>query len=419
MQGISSIANVTDSGVKEAFETITQMLDGSTINEASKKLKNLKLNPDLATEILESAKSANFLKGTTEEIEDGIKKVGQSSSYIDDLGYAFTGLGQSIKTGLSSLWSFAIANPVIAGIAAIGVAMIGAILISDKFIETYDKASEKAKESADAYNTTKSELESLDSELKTTESRLKELQKLQNDGTITVAEEEELKRLQITNEELQREYDIKKKLAELQKEQASKDAENALNKSDVSVASTYDDKGNKYHEGSKIYDANAKGMTDADALEASIAKVKEFREEIAKLQEKQANAKSQKEFDKIQKDIDKYQSAIDDMESDMGTRAQNISDNLQSISNKDSELYKKNSKVIEEYLNMNSSSTADELERINDALKETLSFTETLSGIQSLSDGLDQLDKIYADVKDEEYFDFYCSRNGRMEFHER
>ncbi len=52
---------------------------------------------------------------------------------------------------------------------------------------------------------------------------------------------------------------------------------------------------------------------------------------------------------------------------------------------------------------------------VNETMAETdtpLSFTDTLSQVQSLSKGLDQLDKIYADVKDKEGFDWASILNN-------
>lgn len=403
---------------KDAFKSLRDSLKGLSVDEATKKLGDLKLNPELTKELLEAARNGDLLTGTADEIADKMKKVGKSSSFVDDLGLAFSGLTNSIKSAGSSLLSFIVANPWIAAATGIGAAMIGAILISDRFIETYDEASEKAKESANAYSTTKSELESLSSELKTTQERLQELQKLQDSGAIAPTEEEELKRLQITNEELEREYNIKKKLAELQKTQANDDAENALNKNDASTASMYDDKGNKYVEGSKMYDSQVESMTDADALEADMKKVEDFNKKIIELKEKQASDDiTQKEFDKLQKEIDKYESAIDDMESDMRTRAQNISNNLQNVSNKDSELYKKNTLIVEKYLNIDNSTTADSLNGINSALQETnkgFSKSEMVSQLNNMSEGFEELGKIYESIADSDPFDFKLLDNDNF-----
>lgn len=403
---------------KDAFKSLRDSLKGLSVDEATKKLGDLKLNPELTKELLKAAKNGDLLTGTADEISDGIKKVGQSSSFVDDLRLAFKGLGASIKSGLSSLVSFAMTNPMAAIAIGTVAAMTAAIVLSDKWIVSYSEANEKAKESADAYNQTKGAIDSLNSELKTTQSRLEELQKLQDSNSLSVDEEEELKNLQLKNEELERELRLKEHLAELQGNQANNDATEALNKTDFSVASMYDSEGNKYQEGSKIYDANVQSLTDAEAIEANIAKIEEFNAKIAELKNKQGESTtSQSEFDKLQKDIDRYEKAIIDIETDTNTRAQNISDNLQGLSDKDSELYKKNTLIVEKYLNIDNSTTADSLNGINSALQETnkgFSKSEMVSQLNNMSEGFEELDKIYASIKDSDPFDFKLLDNDNF-----
>ena len=130
-------------GRNDGFNAIRDSLKGLKIDEAKKKLEDLGLNPNLSKELLEAANNGKLLKGSADEIADGIEKVGKSSSFVDDLGLAFSGLTNSIKSAGSSLLSFIVANPWIAAATGIGAAMIGAILISDGFIEIYDEASKK------------------------------------------------------------------------------------------------------------------------------------------------------------------------------------------------------------------------------------------------------------------------------------
>lgn len=386
LEGFSNLQSYLKSGGElENFNIIRDSLKDLDIKTASRQLQDLKLNPELSKQVLIAAKNTNLLKGSVSEITEGIENFQYSSSIVDDLSSTFTGLESSVKSGLSSMVSFATANPYIAALIGIGAALTTAIAISGQFIETYDEANEKAKESAKAYEETQNTIHSLNSELQTSKERLEELQKLQDSGSITATEKEELELLKNKNVELERELKIQEKIAEMQRQEANTDAINALNKTDASVASMYDDKGNKYHKGTKMYDANVSSKTDAEALEASTQKIDAFKNEIEVLQEKQLHTKTQREFDKIQKDIDRYNAAIKDLETDMITRSQNISDHLQNVSDKTSKVYEDNSDALDKYLNEDLSKTENQIVSMKESLdgSTTLIFEANLDGVQT------------------------------------
>lgn len=75
-------------GSLDDFYKIVNSLDGLKVDEASKKLKNLKNNPDLSVDLLDAAKNADLLKGSADEIEEGIKKVGSSTDEVAGMGLA-------------------------------------------------------------------------------------------------------------------------------------------------------------------------------------------------------------------------------------------------------------------------------------------------------------------------------------------
>lgn len=93
------------------------------------------------------------------------------------------------------------------GIAAAVGALFKGI---DYLIHRTERMQEALQESVDKFKSVSDELKSLQEELKTTSERLEELQKLADNGTISVAEETELENLKKTNKELARKIALKK-----------------------------------------------------------------------------------------------------------------------------------------------------------------------------------------------------------------
>ena len=85
----------------------------------------------------------------------------------------------------------------------------------DALVITQKEARESIQKTIDAYKEAESELQSLQSELSTTQDRIKELQELAESGSISIVEQEELRDLQIENDRLERQLELKERLAKL------------------------------------------------------------------------------------------------------------------------------------------------------------------------------------------------------------
>ena len=117
------------------------------------------------------------------------------------LGAAFKGLGASIWASVKAMWAFLTTNPV--GWAILAAASIFVVVKAfDAITTTVGEASDALEESQKSLEETTSKLESLQSELKTANERIAELQKLADDGTITLIEQNELEKLKKANDEL-------------------------------------------------------------------------------------------------------------------------------------------------------------------------------------------------------------------------
>ena len=150
---------------------------------------------------------------------------------LDDISGKFTTLGADVQ---KSTGMFESAGNIIKGffasikgyipILAVAGTAFAAFKLWDYSQTGYTRASEKLDKSSGEYETTKSELNSLNSQLDETKSRIEELQSMKKDGTITVADEAELSKLQQQNSELERQVALKESLAKKQAEVVAKDA---------------------------------------------------------------------------------------------------------------------------------------------------------------------------------------------------
>lgn len=130
-----------------------------------------------------------------------------------------------LKDVIGGLWTtitkFAAANPLFTAMIAVGAAFGIAKIAADKFGVSAKGAAEKFEEAQNAYTETANELQSLNSELEATQSRIAELNELAKTGRLTPDQEAELKDLNSTNEALERKLKILEDLSVYQeREQA-------------------------------------------------------------------------------------------------------------------------------------------------------------------------------------------------------
>lgn len=133
----------------------------------------------------------------------------------------------SAKAGKVALQALATAGNMIVMWAVSKVISI-AVQKLDDFAHAAENAKEKAKTSKQEVDNLTSEISDLNKELKTTKDRIEELIEKANSGTISLLEEKELNNLREQNDELQREIDLKEKLAEIDAEEAAKNAAYSL-----------------------------------------------------------------------------------------------------------------------------------------------------------------------------------------------
>lgn len=265
-------------------------------------------------------------------------KIAATSS--GDLETVFSGLGTTILGALSTPLGMFTATT--GGIALVA----GAAHLAYKTFFDYGTAAEKAQESASAYQADLSGLNSLQSALANTKAQI---EGIQSKGKLTLTDEADLSRLQQQSTALEQRIAIQEKLAEVSGKVASKNAEDALGKLVTSEASKYIDDEQTY---SKLKVGRQK-MTNAQALDLDVEKIKEYQKEVDKLREKQQKkGTSSSEFDQYQKEIDEYQKKLDVLDAEAAGFANNIQTQLGNITDKGSAVYKENQNSLNDYLTM-------------------------------------------------------------------
>lgn len=169
------------------------------------------LSKELATQIL----LKNGVKA--EDIEGALAAMGYSSAN-GVLSLSFKGLATSIKEAAIAFW----ASP-FGKIAIIVGAITAIVAIMSALIDTHDDYVDELKETSNEISDVRNNIQSLNSELKTTQDRIDELNKKDK---LSFAEEEELKNLKAQNAELERSI----RLAEQKEKRLQKKASKSLNK---------------------------------------------------------------------------------------------------------------------------------------------------------------------------------------------
>lgn len=205
-----SIVNTGSVGVTE-MQQLVALTDGLSKSQMKAVFSSQALNVQQVRAIL----AAQGLGAS--EVEATIATLGLTNANI------------SLSASLKGLWATMLANPIMLLVAAVAAGTMAFSALKKEMDEaglTFEGAKANAQESAEAYQNTTSEIESLNRELQTTQDRIEELEAM---DSLTLSEEAELENLQKQNQLLQNQLEIKEKLAQTQAKEAAEDARNAIN----------------------------------------------------------------------------------------------------------------------------------------------------------------------------------------------
>lgn len=178
-------------------EALKMAISQSTVNKEC--IKAMLAQSGLEGEVLETTVAELSQVTTTNALS--VSQVGTTATTAN-LTTAFKGLGSSIKSTTTAMWTFLTTNPIGWAILAVGsIASVIAIYntVHDLVNVSLEEQKEKTEELQREYNELTSKISDINKELQTTQDRIAELNK---QDTLTFTEEDELKRLQTLNDEL-------------------------------------------------------------------------------------------------------------------------------------------------------------------------------------------------------------------------
>jgi TP901 family phage tail tape measure protein len=426
------------------------------------------LNAGKITEFMSSVKGFQILKDAFNSLSPTLNN---ASGYLAQFIYGVAdgyGVINSFKGTVKELWSTMSAFSKLSWII---IAISAAVKIIDWLVVTTEEANEKLAESKAEYQSITNELKSLNDELQTTNDRIAELQ---NKGTLSFTEQEELTLLQQESAELERQIQlltIKQQTAQKQQytdflkagrtfqygasqwgatgaggfgfisdstklTQLYMDYEGNMQRYNNAVANGDVEKATKY------YERASKNMLSASEIVGEAVTAIEGISYIYKENLTPEEEEINRTLDFYNDIIDKYQiiagiagskeSSLDRLTTQ--TFAEDVSDlvNDEEVTVEELQVDKYDEfidKCIElgiisddsatslAFLASYFNETGDAAEKAANQVTQVSDAVSTLSGIQSMEAGLDQLDKIYADIYNKEDFDWGSILNNK-EFEE-
>lgn len=291
-------------------------------------------------------------------------------------------LTASLKEELSTRLALMASNPAvwIAGIAAVS---IGLIALQEKFNKSLDECTEELEKHNSEFKETQSSVESLETELTTCKDRLAELQKLADNGTISIIEQEEYERLQKTNDELERNLRIEKEKAQLSAIEGAKTADETLTKR---VQSQYVRGSVESYEG-VILEDQILFVFPEDELNAAI-------EEYQRLQT---------EIDSLNKAYDNGEISTSDYEKKLGS----LTDQQTKARNRASEMSDILVDCEQAYTNLDNTggsfttTQTNNYNAVTEANKRYNEFLGTVNGVDESLENLNETEKTLATTTDE------------------
>lgn len=409
---------------KYSAEATKAALAESTLGEAQ--IRRILSSKGLKDEELE--KTTATILDTIETNKNTVAQTGNTAS-TTGLGLAFKGLAIKIREATLATGQFLLTNPL--GWATLA---IGALVGVTTAVYAYNEAQKKAfNDNIEETKNAISELESVNSEIDSLTTSIDELDKKikELNGLDPIANADDISNLESEKTLLEAELALLKEKKALQEETANKEAIESLTQEQKSkYATSGTTTTTQYVAGdiiTKTVDVPA-NTTEWEELNLAMQHYNQLAEDKIGLEEKLNSLKADGK-----ENTDEYRNtaqALKELDTEMidtRTHASELQTSLlgqvgglTATDDKTVELRKNVEGSINAYTEWSSAvnGTTDALNKNTSAQQENanktgiLSFTEQISQVQTLSDGLDQLAKIYKDVQDGADFDYTSILNN-------
>lgn len=301
------------------------------------------------------------------------------------------------------------------GVKALSLAMNMALAFGISFavqaavtwIMSLGKEAEKSAESmrtfSDSCKQIQSEISSLESELKSVRSRLEELDELARTGRIMPDQERELKDLQATREELERQLDVQRELAQLNKTNAENAAVDTYNATKYTSVTGATQQVVSYEGVILTEDAQFSGVDQLNNLVAAMQRIKSQQEELKKTRDDDeiSAADYTAQMEALQAEYDKYNGEA----ATVADNQMEIADAIYSTSGANYELKQSILSAIDAWRALSDDSVAaihDVSEAAEDAADKVTDYATLLKGFQDASKSIEDY---YSALKELENLD--------------
>ena len=375
-QQILTSAGLLESTQAVTLEEVKQMASSATLSAQKKEeilatLQGAYSEGQWNTERLEAIASGEGEAATIAQTI--LAKKAESAENVKNIA-GRKALTASLKEELAARIALMASNPVtwIVGIAAVSAVLIA---LQEKFSKSLEECTEDLKNYNSEFENAQSSVKSLESELDTCQTRLAELQKLEDNGTLSIVEQEEYERLQKTNDELERNLKIEREKAQLNAIDGAKTADETVNKT---VQSNYVRGDVDSYEGVVLHD-QLLNVTPKEELEGAIAEYNRLQGEIDKLNKSYDNGSISSE------DYTTQLNSLTDAQTKARTRASEMSDILieceQSYNN------------LENTGGEFTTTSQQNYDSVKLANQEYSNFLDTINGVNASFDKLDTGEK--------------------------
>ena len=215
----------------------------------------------------------------------GMLMLAQTGYTASTVGAAFAqvGLTGAIKATTTAMATFLLTNPV--GWAILAASAVGGLVVAyNHFNVTLEEHQAKLEELKGAYDSTTSDVKTLEEQLKVIQDRMTELQKI---NPLTFAEDGEYEKLSNSNDQLERRLTIQKELQKIAGKQAEEEAVKTISATSEHSLNTANYQTVTSSEG--ISFVNETKVTRNDAIKERIDAYNDLGKEIDSIEEKQLN----------------------------------------------------------------------------------------------------------------------------------
>ena len=244
------------------------------------------------------------------------------------------------------------------------LSLVALTKLADELIYKQDHLQEKVDSSATAYSSTVSEIESINSELATTQSRIDELR---SQDKLLPGDEAELAELERKNSLLETQLNTKKQLADTQAIEAAEAAKESINYASKKSLDTHMDKN-----GMDV----SKSINRKEYIKELVAEMEEAQKRIDDAQDKLADDKLSKknrklyegQFDSARESLEKYKSEATELLAELNAESENFYDK------QTGEILKGFEKEVKENLELNDLVNGFDLSPIEKQVKQIESY---------------------------------------------